>query len=188
MKRIAIASLLVMCLAGSAYGQAGNINLYADAAYTQCNVVGASGLMTVYVVLENAGETTGVEYQVQNNSGGGLMYIADQNSYTLVIGNANDGVAIVFDGACLGAGGAQVEVQKVLYTVLFDPAACASLDIVPDPGALSGNIERTDCQSPPNTFNPAGGKLTFNADGTCPCGSANPVEETNWGRIKALYN
>ena len=69
--------------------------------------------------------------------------------------------------------------------------ACEYLEIIPSPNAVSGTIEVTDCQDPVIQFpgGAVGSKLFFNApvEG---CGRVCglPTKETNWGKIKAMYN
>jgi hypothetical protein len=183
------ALLLVLALGmvmttGIASAQGGAVVLYTDLAFTQCNTTASAGLLNAYVVHELHPGATAVQYSVQNNSGGMAFYLADQNPFTLVIGNSQDGVAISYGGCFNG----QVHAQTILYQMLGAPAACTTLEVVPDPAAPSGFIEGVDCATPPLKTFPNASRLTFNNDGTCSCGIIIPVEETNWGRVKSLYS
>ncbi len=74
--------------------------------------------------------------------------------------------------------------MNILYSAA-GPLPCSTLEVVPDPAALTGQIEGVDCNQT-KTF-PNGSVLSFNGDASCPCGIIVPVEETNWGRVKSLY-
>ena len=77
---------------------------------------------------------------------------------------------------------------NVLYRSFGSADLCSSLEVVPNPAALSGTIEATDCTDPaPLTSTADGSDLTVNCSDPDRCGRIVPVENTSWGRIKALY-
>jgi hypothetical protein len=181
MKRIVLVSVVLLAFASAAFAQ-GVVMLYADNTFTQCDASPAPGLFTAYVVHEVTLGAKAVQYQVIEDTGGLLVYVADQNQFPLVIGNSQTGVAVSY-GGCFNN---QIHVQNVLYSLVGTPAVCTGLTVVNDPLAPTGEIEATDCNDV-KTF-PNGSFLSFSDDGSCPCGELQtPVEETNWGRVKALY-
>jgi hypothetical protein len=56
--------------------------------------------------------------------------------------------------------------------------------VVPDPNASSGRIEVVDCVGALLYGN--GLVTSVNGNATCMCGSVR-VEQSTWGRVKALY-
>jgi len=187
MKRIGLLTLLLVLPATVAFGQAGIIQPYADAGFTTCNAVAPSGLFIVHIVHENTGGATASEWAVGDSTGGALSWVADTplNGF-LTIGDSQSDLAVAYGVCEVG----RIDIVDIKYFVLFSPAPCSFLQIVPGNIASSGKIEGVDCAPLPNTKTtfPTGGKLTFDDDGSCPCTAPNPVQETNWGKIKALYN
>jgi len=182
MKRIVLTSIAVLVLATTAFAQGGAVMLYADPAFTECNVDGAAALLTVYVVHEVPVGASAVFYAIRDNTGGALFYVADQTQFALNIGDSQSGIATTYSGCVSG----QIHVLNVLYSVLSSPPACSFVEVFPAPDAPSGQIEGVDCSEVKNF--PNGSILTFDGTpGTCQCGEQTPIEETNWGRVKALY-
>jgi len=177
-----VLALSVVMTSSVAFGQAGAIVLYADIAYTSCNALYLSGVQTVYVRHELSPGTTASQFMLTNNPG--MIYLADQaptGSGFLLLGSSQTGIAISYN-SCLGDA---IPILNVLYSAAA-PAVCSTIEVVPDPAALTGQIEGVDCAQ--NSTFPNGSIMTFNSDGTCACGIVVPVEETNWGRVKSLYS
>ena len=178
------ALLLVLALgmvmtASLAFAQGGAIMMYADPGYTSCNAVNAAGVYTVYIRHELSPGTTASQFAITANPG--MIYLADQiQGGFLSLGNSQSGIALTY-GSCLAGA---INILNILYSVA-GPVACSTLEVIPDPNALTGQIEGVDCNVT-KTF-PNGSILTFNGDSSCPCGIIVPVEETNWGRVKSLY-
>ena len=181
MKRIAIAilSVALMCPAGAAFGQAGSVVIYSDAAFSSCDTQ-ASGTLFWYLRHEGHGGATAVAFKIETH--GNFIRLADSWNFPVVVGQSDVGVGIAY-GACLTG---PVDLGSVIYNGLGTATVCSTVDIVGDPNSPTGNIEGVDCTFNNKTF-PSGSTMTVNSDGSCQCG-ANPVESTNWGRIKALYN
>lgn len=179
MKRIVIACLLVASLAGTAYGQAGTIFLWSDAAHTSCDTQN-TGTLFWYLTWEGHNGGKAVQFKVEAH--GNFIHVADTWNTPLAIGDAGAGVALSFTG-CLSS---PIDLGSTIWTGLGTAGVCATVDVVPDPTAPTGQIEAADCTDA--KIFPNGSTMTVQSDGSCSCGAANPVEETNWGRIKALYN
>lgn len=180
MKRIVLVSIALLAFASAAFGQ-GVVMLYSDPGFTTCDATPAPGLFTVYVVHEVTNGAKAVQFKLEENTGGSLLYIADQPQFPLVIGNSQTGIAVSY-GGCFNN---QINAVNILYQVLSAPPVCSGMTTVADPNAPTGEIEATNCNDV-KTF-PNGAFLSFSDDGTCLCGEIVPIEETNWGRVKALY-
>lgn len=181
------ALLLVLALgmvmtASLAFAQNGAIILYSDnTTLSSCNIPADAGLFYVTAVHELHPGATASQFKFQNN-GTTMIYLADTNYFSLVIGNTQAGVAVSY-GGCLNG---QIMVVTALYNGIGTSPACSSIEVVPDPAAPSGNIEAVDCNT--TKVFPNGSLLTIKGDLSCPCGEIVPVEETNWGRVKSLYS
>jgi hypothetical protein len=180
MKRIVLVSIALLAIATSVFAQAGAVMLWGDAGFTTCNVVNPVGLATVYMTHEGHPGATAIQFALSDDTGV-LAWVADQNQFPLALGNTQTGYATTYGGCVAG----QIHIVNVLYTVAGAPAACTGITVVPDPAALTGEIEAVNC-SQVKVF-PNASFLSFNEDGSCVCGEITPVEESSWGRVKALY-
>ena len=181
MKKIVLVSIALLALT-SAFAQAEVILVWADAGFTTCNYDNPVALATVYVTHENVVGTTASQYSLTENSGT-LTWIADVNQFTLSLGTSQTGYAVSYGGCLSGP----IHVQNVLYSVAGTPAPCTGITVEPDPNALTGEIEGVDCGTPRVKTFPNASFMSFNTDGSCVCGEIVPVEETSWGKLKALY-
>ena len=176
---LVLALSVAMTASMAAAQDGGTIGLYGDANGVSCNVVGAAGVVTIYVIHELTTGTTASQFAITANPG--MIYLADQvQGGFLSLGGSQTGIALTY-GSCLPG---PINILNILYSAVA-PVACSTLEVVPDPNALTGQIEGVDCAQT-KTF-PNGSVLTFDSDGTCSCGPRVPVEETNWGRVKSLY-
>lgn len=173
--------LLVSVTGGRLHAQPGVMSLYADPAFTTCNVANPSAVQYAYVVLDATSGATAVQYALSDNTGGAIVWLADQYMFPLVLGNSQSGVAVSFGGCLQG----QIHVQNVVYTVESEPGICTFIEFVPDPGAPTGGLEAVNCSQV--KWAPESDILTFRADGTCWCSTIRPVEASTWGRVKSLY-
>ena len=75
---------------------------------------------------------------------------------------------------------------NILYQGTGVAGACSSMEVVKHPNR--DFIEGVDCDDALLMCD--GSRLLVNTAGGCTeeCGRIVPVEETNWGQIKALYN
>jgi len=181
MKKVLLLTVAMMLVASMAFAQGGHIGLYADVAGTDCFVVDAvPGLVFVYVIHELAPGTTAAQWRVQNNSA--MSYLGFSLAPTfLMLGDPSTGAAISY-GACLAS---PIAVGTLQYFASGVSAPCTSLQVVPDPTAISGTIEVVDCALIKHIG--TGGIAIVNSDATCHC-LIDPVEETTWGRLKSFYD
>jgi hypothetical protein len=178
MKRSVLIALVIVCSASMAFAQAGSIGIFADAGGASCNFVDAAGLVQVHFYHLNASATAS-QWKL-DVSAAGWSHLGDMINYPTVIGTSVAGISI-------GYGGCVAAPNNLGMANFFGSAAaaCTMIKIVPDPTALSGDIEAVDCGTPALKVFPTGGAGIINADGTCQCNV--PVEETTWGGVKALY-
>lgn len=180
-KVLGLLTLLMALAAGTAFGQAGYIGLYADAGGVNCTLSdNGGGSVTVYVIHHAASGATGSQWRIAASDGFGMTYL-DESMSVMAMGTTQSGVMTSY-GSCLNS---QILLGTITYVSHGSSAPCSYLQVIPDPNAGSGTIEVTDCSSLRNAG--TGNRLYVNPDGSCPCGEANPVEETDWGRIKAMF-
>lgn len=178
---------MILVLAGGmatpARGQAGQINVFVDSLYTQCwHYEGyASYLIQVYVVHQNTPAATGCRFKLKPHWLS-WTYLSETSSFE-VTGNTRTGITVNY-GTCLSS---NVLITKVLYLRDYRSLDCASLTAVADPAAPSGTIEVYDCSG--NTLVGGAQPLVVNPGGWDCWVWCNtiPVEESTWGRLKALY-
>ena len=179
---------VIMVLAGSlatpARGQAGRINLFVDSSYSRCWHYEEYGTydVHVYVVHQNTPGATGCRFKLKpSGSEFGWTYISETSSYA-VTGNTRTGITASY-GACLAS---NILIATVLYLKDAGSGHCTTLTAVADPAAASGTIEVYDCNG--NVLVGSAQPLLVNPNDRCPvwC-QLVPIEETTWGRVKALY-
>lgn len=174
-------TLLVALPAAGALGQTGYIGLYADPAGTECTVSDqGGGEVNVYVIHQATSGAAASQWRIVSGGGFAMTYIGEKWSYP-VIGDTQVGASVSY-GSCLGAPNLLCTVTYMSYGV---SSSCSYLEVVADPASIGGTIEVVDCTS--NRMSAPGGKLYVNPDGSCPCGQANAVQSTDWGRIKAMF-
>jgi hypothetical protein len=143
-----------------------------------CNFLDDGGLIRVYLVHALTGGALASRFRLDVTDAQ-WTYLADNWNFPLTIGTSVDGASIAY-GQCLVAPIALGSVS------LFGSGApeCTEIRIVPDPEALSGNIEVVDCAD--NRVFADGGYGVVNPNLNCLCGDV-AVRETTWGGIKAMY-
>lgn len=181
-KLLLLALALVMVMSVAAYGQGGAIMLYSDPTATSCEIAGpGAGTIFVYVFHSFTNATTASAFRVQQNNTN-FVWLSDLlQGPTLAIGNSDVGGDYAYTQCFPGPH----NFVNILYNGTGSAAACATLEVVAAPGASF--IEGVDCED--NLVSVDGSRLTVNGDGSCDeCGRIVPVQETNWGKIKAMYN
>jgi hypothetical protein len=173
---------ILLAVPAAALGQAGYIGLYADPAGTVCSVADAGGgEVNVYVVHKATAGAAASQWKIVSDGGFAMAYLGETWS-TTAMGDTQTGVTTSY-GSCLSE---PVLLCTVTYMSYGVSTSCSSLQVVPDPSSVSGSIEVVDCSS--NRLTAGGGRLIVNPDGSCPCGQASNVQETDWGRIKSLFS
>ena len=184
MRKVLAVVLAVAVLGFTAYtadAQVANVQVYFDANFTQTQAIcGGVGIpQDLFVVANNFGMfMSAIEYKVVLPPS--LFYIAEVTTAPVIVGNALAGVAMSWavPQDAFGALG----VSRIIATwqcndCAFDLVADEPIVVVPHP--ISGLVRAV--RWPDNTL--------FNAFGltSIVCADVVPTEETNWGKVKALY-
>jgi hypothetical protein len=177
-----LSMLLVVAVAATCAGD--TVGVYADNGGMNCNIVdNYVGLLTVYVVHVTDGATASMFLARRPECWTGAVWVGDSTPYCPGVGcgDSQTGIGLVYGACQVGA----IHVLTITYFVQAASQACCLYPLLPHPGSPGGQVEVTDCG-----FNPGvamGLVATVNGGPTCPCGYPVPVEETTWGRVKALY-
>ena len=159
----------------------GAILLFSDPDYTSCSVIDvADQEYTVYIVHVDDSGVIASQFRVRNEAG--LTYVREQILWT-VLGNTQSGMTVLYDNECVSG---EILVGTVGYAGTGTSSSCSYLSIAPF-GFGVNEVEATTCEPEPEKIIPFPGRLFVNPDPSCPCELVVPVEETSWGRIKALY-
>ena len=182
MKKLLLISLALLFVGSNAFAQAGAIGMFVDAGtYVDCtgDDVGAA-LVPVYVVHHLTPGATAVQFRVVPMAGFACVYTGEIIHVPVSIGNTQAGISASY-GGCLPA---PILIATINYFCQGMSPTCSYLEVIPDPAAPSGTIEVIDCSFVKLVGN--GGVLNWNNDGSCDC--YDPVKNTSWGGVKALYN
>lgn len=180
-KTLILLALLVAASAPGAFAQAGYIGLYADEAGTACSVTDHGGSqVNVYVIHQAVSGAAASQWRIAPGAGFAMTYLGE-SSPVVAMGDTQSGVSTSY-GSCLAS---PILLATVTYISHGASASCSYLEVVADPASSSGTIEVVDCSS--QRLTGVGSRLYVNPDGSCPCGQANPAQDTDWGRIKSMY-
>lgn len=160
-----------------------------------CEVTDTPGPQTVYVLHTSGfGGATGSRFKVRPGPGATITYVAEVHRFALSVGSTQTGVTICYDGACFGSTELLVSITYMGYGTSGN---CSELEIVPHPDAET--VEAMNCNFEPVTASVRNFRLNVGSGCGCPdthsfsgapgtfaC-SPVAVEETTWGKIKALY-
>ena len=194
--RLAVASaILVSVIAiGFSRAHAGVIELSERDIPDGCAHIDTPGLMTIYVFHSIVSGATGCRFRIQAGPGMTMTYVSETHDFPMTIGDTQTGMTVCYD-TCLP--GPYYRLATLTY-VAYGTSTCAELEIVPHPDAET--VEEKDCnyQSGPALVQNL--KVSaFSVCATCPpvfsyAGNGRPfdcaplaVEQTTWGRVKALY-
>ena len=121
------------------------------------------------------------QFKIEQN-GTNWTWITDQlQNGTVNTGTTNVGGSFAYGGCSSGS----ISFVNVLYQGSGTAGVCSFLQVVASPVAVSGDIEAVDCEDA--KFSAGDSKVTVNPDVDCVCGNPISSQETNWSRIKALY-
>lgn len=171
--------LLIAC--GSAAAQTDVIGLFVDTSYEDCNLVDAGpGVVSVYVVHSTTGGANGSQFIVQAGSGVALSYVGEVAAFPTTIGNTQSGISVGYTNCQYS----DFLVATISYYTTGGSAQCSNLYVAPDPASLYGYIEVVNCSS--SRLQASGARLVVNPNGSCECGPT--TQDSNWGRIKDIYD
>ena len=162
----------------------GSIGLFVDPGGTICDVYDQlPGLVTVYVVHMYTPGATGSRFMVNHWSwGAALIHLGETVTPPYIgIGSYTTGITIGYN-ACVPSPNM---IMKLDFFGNGISATCSYIQVVPDPLAVPPGIYVMGCTAPLNWAPATGGDVVVNPDPSCMCDI--PVQETTWGRVKALY-
>ena len=181
--KMTLGLLGIVCLvAGLAHGD--TIGLYADPSGMNCNIIASAGVVNVYVVHVTSGATASEFRAPKPACWNGATWIGDQDPFGGVCigcGDSQTGRSRAY-GMCLAGA---VHILTISYFVPAPGEPCCLYPVLPHPGSPGGEVEIVDCEFTLRIATAL--TATVNGGAACPCGYPVPVEETTWGRMKALY-
>ena len=191
MKRLLLLTVSILCVAGLAYGQAGQLGLFADQAGTNCWLSPiATGVSAFYVVHVNTGGATAVEFSIPQPACYTATYLSWAANFPVASGNPVVGAAgppVVLPGASVAYGACMVGPILVGTVSYFGNTAdpCCEYPVLPH--QITGLMSYTDCGLPfPAKLPLTGVPAYFFGNATCPC--ATPTHNSTWGGVKSLYS
>ncbi len=188
MKRMLLTVLCVTVLASPAFAQWGNIAVFEDDQGLSCSITdNVSGLKHVFILhVNNQQGVKGSAFMIQETAGSTLQWLSATPLGTptfLVIGDAHAAPGIIVAYAqCIAT--PSFPILDCSYFAAGTSAACSRIQIVPAPNTAQGEVLVIDC-SDAEQVQPQNGQAIINEDGTCMCNV--PVQESTWGKVKALY-
>ena len=191
MKKLLLIVLCLLICAGSSYGRysPGSIMLFSDSLGTNCDLYDTSEqIQKIYVFhmyCSNPG-ATGSEWRVIQSGGATLTHLQDhyiiEPIMYIYINNSQIGISVAY----LHCAPCPNPILSISYWGFGTSAECSYLHVVENPIVSHTGLNVTDCTEPsPVVHHALGGSLVINPTAACLCDV--PVEETSWGRIKALY-
>ena len=172
---------------GVVYAQGGNIGLFADADGADCRVrpnPSTPELVYVYVVHTGAPEGFAAAFSVPvPTCAPGLTWVGDNQAFVhqVVSGASPDGVFVSYNGCKTSP----LHILTIVYLLTGSWEPCCRLTVGPHPDWCTqlGTPCGFDCDV--NEYPATGGAAILNPNDNCQC--AVPVQESSWGRVKALY-
>lgn len=182
MKKLLLISLALVLCASTAFGQAGTIGIFVDnPGFVQCTFVDAApALVPVYVVHHITPGATASQWKVMAMAGWNCIYTGEIVIQPVSIGNTQAGISVSY-GGCKPA---PIHLVTINYFCQGLNPTCAYLEVVPDPAAPTGLIEVVSC-SFVKLIGTGGRLYANNVNHQCDC--YDPVRNTSWGGVKALY-
>ncbi len=183
MKKVLLLVLPLLLCAAAAFGQAGSVGIFADPQGVGCALGDpAAAVTSYYVVHVYASGVTAAQFSAPKPACFTAAYLSDTAIYPVTIGNSQVGISMGY-GACLSS---PIHVLTINYLTAGTTPPCCEYPVLPDPNASPApGIWTVDCD-----FNvlAAGGRAgVINMTPDCMCVGATPVEDSTWGRVKALY-
>lgn len=185
MRALLLAILCLPLFAGSAWGQAGSIGIFPNAAANCCLLDDKTlGLTAYYVVHVYTPGATACRYSAPRPVCFTATYLSDTNMFPVTIGNSQSGVSVGYGSCRVGP----IHVQTLNFFTTGTTPECCYYRVQPDPASSYGEIEVSDCGF--QLIFGVGGHSIINGGPRCNCGypCPVPVEETTWGEVKSLYS
>lgn len=172
--RLVLSTLIILAMLSPARASEwGTIAIFSDATLTDPTLVDdVPRMVDIYIAHLDFGGVTGSEFRTEADAGFTGVWLSETSPWSpYVIGTSPTGVAIAYAQCVMS----DIIVIKATYLLTGTSAPCSRLRVVPSPGH-----DLVVCSGCHFVDGPCGaGSLAV----SCPV----PVEETTWGRVKALY-
>jgi hypothetical protein len=162
---------------------AGVIGLYADPTGSNCNIIYGPSFVQVFVVHTHTSGATASQFAAPKPAcWTNAIWFSDVGLWPISIGNSQAGVSIGY-GACHTSA---IHLLTINYFATTPPTqSCCPYPVIAHPLEPSGEIVVVDCDD--NLLAAKGAAAIIYPDASCLCESVVRVEETTWGRLKAMY-
>jgi hypothetical protein len=177
MKRALLICCVITACASMAFAGAGAIGVYSASDGTNCNFTDSpGGYIPVYMVHTNSTGATASEFMLVRPAG--WTFLGSIPVFDLNIGTPEAGIAISYEACKIGS----FLVYQNNYLGDGTSPTCSNTVYVTAAPDKPG-VQIINCTEGREYSD--GGAGVVNGDGTCDCNV--PVEETTWGKVKALY-
>jgi hypothetical protein len=150
-------------------------------AYDGVFIVPGAAIVQFHVVHIGQEPASAVQFSAPIPECLGGTWVGDAHPFSVVIGNSQIGVSVGY-GTCLLP---PIHVMTINVIVEDTPPDCCFYELdrdLGDPHGALGEITVVDCEE--TIFHILAGRSVINPDPLlCP----TPVEQSSWGRIKAMY-
>jgi hypothetical protein len=186
-----IITLILAWTAASLMAQPGYVGVYGDPGATNIDIIDAApGLLLAYVVHVVTPGATAAQFIVPQPWCLTATYLSEAVTAPYIkigtcAGPGATGCAIAY-GSCVASPNMILTIQ---YFSQGTTPNCCCLYVEGDPSATPPGIYVTDCSDPPLLLRAGGGSVWINWNYSCDecINDPVPVEETSWGKIKAMY-
>lgn len=180
------AVLLVLSVAQPIFGQTEKIALYADAWGSDCSITDtAPGVVEVHMIHIGSVGSTGASFRAPAPAcWTGAIWLGDVISPFLTIGTTQGNFIDVGYSTCLVS---PIHIGRMNFYSAGTGGPCCEYPVLPSTGYPTA--VSVDCAVPfGNLVAIGGGSVMINENSNCLCDPPLAVEETTWGRVKALYH
>jgi hypothetical protein len=183
----AIIAAAVLCFGVTAHAQAMySVEVAADNTLSSCAIAGdGSGLVSVHVFLTGSAGTTAVIFGAYVPScWAGATWLGDNLAepwLTLGTTQSPGGLSIAF-GECRSL---PIYLGHITFAGVPSEVCCALFAGAPADFLDYDTAVVVDCAF--DDHDASGSRVLLNADSSCPCQQPLAVQESTWGRVKALY-
>lgn len=179
MKRTALVACLLLTCVYPPTASSEGIGLFSEPSAGDCHIYDTDvSAFYVYVFHVNSLGTTGSQFSVPNPACSQLVHLGDVPAFDIALGDSENGIAVAYGSCRTGT----FLIMRISYLAQGLTGDCCYYPVLPDPrepAEILGadcNFELHPISGSPAIINPTSG-----------CNCLIPVDDTNWGRIKALY-
>ena len=182
MKRSLIVACCLLLGANVASAQDASIGIFSDVGLGDCEVANPGpALITLYIAHYFTDGATESRWKFDISATlSSWIWLSDEVPVGMtIVGESPTGISVDY-GSCRSG---NFEILKIMYYAGNVNSLCQYVSVRPHPSA-NGDLDGVDCSGTPVRLGAE--HLIINPTTTCQC--MIPVQDTNWGQIKALYN